>query len=453
MTSNPSSSSSGPGVLLARGGGQTTAEGACRACARNGELVRLAYDLAAAIHCYETVVAMIPRRVGELLGDACFLLLLDPAGDHLEPAAMYGPDPEFVSHARHVGAAGPCRSADGIGGHVARTGEPVVLPALDPEELRARIRPPYRELFDRHPAYGLVAMPLRAPARNLGVLLVTRHDPGRPYGEDDVGFLEALARQAAVAIANARHAADHEAAQRSLIARIRELEIANEDLESFAGSVSHDLRRPLRAIDGFAEAVLDECGDRLPPGARDHLERARSAAERMGRILDDLLRLSRVSRREMYAEPVDLSALAREVAAELPDPRRPRLADVEVVVADGMRALGDPGLLRIVLSNLLRNAWRFTGKAAAPRIEVGRTEGEDGGAVFYVRDNGAGFDMAHAARLFEPFQRLHRAEEFPGTGLGLAMCQRIVRRHGGRIWAEGAVGRGATFFFTLPTPP
>ena len=224
------------------------------------------------------------------------------------------------------------------------------------------------------------------------------------------------------------------------------LERANGELESFSYSVAHDLRAPLRAINGYCTAIIEDVGEQLTSEPRRYLERAAAAAERMGHLIDALLSLSRVSRAALERVPVDLSALARTVVAQLgsaaPDRR------VEVVIQDQLAASGDPTLLRALLDNLLGNAWKFTAKRDTAHIEFGRAE-HQGAPALFVRDDGAGFNMEHAGRLFAPFQRLHSAEEFAGTGIGLATVQRIVRRHGGTIWAEGAVGRGATFFFTL----
>jgi DNA-binding response OmpR family regulator len=225
-----------------------------------------------------------------------------------------------------------------------------------------------------------------------------------------------------------------------------ELEVANRELEAFSYSVSHDLRAPLRTINGFSQALLDDYESVLDERGRDYLQRIRGGCREMGQLIDDLLTLSRVIRQEIKAEDADLAALAREAL------ERCRKADpdrrVELVAPASLPVRGDPGLLRAALENLVGNAWKFTGKTAAARIEIGQSERE-GRWVYFVRDNGAGFDMTFADKLFGPFQRLHSQEEFPGTGIGLATVQRIVQRHGGQIWGEGQVGEGATFFFTL----
>ncbi len=229
--------------------------------------------------------------------------------------------------------------------------------------------------------------------------------------------------------------------------RTAQLEVANRELEAFAYSVSHDLRAPLRAMSGYSQLLLEDYKARFDSDGRDMLGRMRDASQRMAKLIDDLLHLSRVTRMEMRREPVDLSTIARGTIAELRqlEPER----EVEVVVADRLTASGDPVLLSVLLDNLLRNAWKFTSHKPHARIELGAARSPDGRLAFYVKDNGAGFDMAYASKLFGAFQRLHTEAEFPGTGIGLATVQRIVNRHGGRVWAEGAVGEGATFSFSL----
>jgi two-component system, NtrC family, sensor kinase len=225
---------------------------------------------------------------------------------------------------------------------------------------------------------------------------------------------------------------------------VEQLESKNEELESFSYSVAHDLRAPLRSIDGFGMILLEDYADKLDDEGKQYLGYVRESAQQMARLIDDLLALSRVARSEFRRAPTDLSAIVRSVAARLAQSSADRV--VELIVPDRLLADGDDGLLTIAFENLLGNAWKFTRLCARARIEVGVC---DDGRTYFVRDNGAGFDMAYAAKLFGMFQRLHSVNEFEGTGIGLATVRRIVRRHGGRIWAEGAIGRGATFFFTL----
>lgn len=225
-----------------------------------------------------------------------------------------------------------------------------------------------------------------------------------------------------------------------------QLTAINKELEAFSYSVSHDLRAPLRTIDGFSQALMEDYQDKLDEQGKDYLSRLRAASQRMGGLIDELLKLSRLSRSEMRKEPVDLSALAQEIAAELQQTQPER--QVEFVISEGLATVGDRQLLRVALGNLLGNAWKFTSKRQQARIEFSITQNGDKKAYF-VRDNGAGFDMTYAKKLFGAFQRLHDTTEFPGTGIGLATVQRIIHRHGGSVWAEGTMGKGATFYFTL----
>jgi signal transduction histidine kinase len=228
--------------------------------------------------------------------------------------------------------------------------------------------------------------------------------------------------------------------------RTAQLETANKELESFSYSVSHDLRAPLRALDGFSRALLEDYDAVLDDEGREHLNRIRAASQHMGALIDDMLNLARVSRAELRRAPVDLSALARLVADDLR--RREPERDLEFVIAPDLRTSGDARLLRVLLENLLQNACKFTSQRQAARIECGRSS-DNGAAAYFVRDNGVGFDMTYAHKLFRAFERLHTEDEFPGTGIGLATVHRIVQRHGGRVWAESEPQRGATFYFTL----
>jgi signal transduction histidine kinase len=234
-----------------------------------------------------------------------------------------------------------------------------------------------------------------------------------------------------------------------LLDHMRQLEVANKELKSFSYSVSHDLRSPLRGIAGFAKILLEEYAGKLDSQGLEYLQMLRKASGQMNELISALLVLSRVSQAEMRRQVVDLSGLVRAIVENLKSsaPNRP----VEFVIADGLIASGDPTLLRMMLENLLGNAWKFTGKNPRARVEFGAQD-SPAGRTFFIRDNGVGFDMQYADRLFGAFQRLHATDEFPGTGIGLATVQRVINRHGGRIWTEGEVDKGATFYFTLGPP-
>ncbi len=224
-------------------------------------------------------------------------------------------------------------------------------------------------------------------------------------------------------------------------------EASNKELEAFSYSVSHDLRTPLRSIDGFSNALLEDYQDKLDDTATSYLNRIRKATQHMGRLIDDMLKLSRVTRSEFRPESVDLSTMVREIAQRQKEDKPGRTVDV--IIQDGVFVSGDLALLSIALENLVDNAWKFTGKKERPRLEFGTTINE-GKTSYFIRDNGAGFDMAYVSKLFGAFQRLHSSLEYPGTGIGLATVQRVIDRHGGQVWAEAEVGKGATFYFTLP---
>jgi signal transduction histidine kinase len=256
------------------------------------------------------------------------------------------------------------------------------------------------------------------------------------------------------ALAASAEAAAEPAALRERLAQLerersdqaRQFDLAAREMESFSYSVSHDLRAPLRVVDGFAGIILEDYGARLDTLGREHVQRIVAAAGRMNAMIDALLAMSRRTGRELEIERFDLSRAADELRAT------DRKRTIEFRIEPDLRASGDPTLLRLVLQNLLGNAYKFTGQAAQAVVEFGHHV-VDGNDVFFVRDNGAGFDMRFAEHLFGLFQRFHSQNEFPGTGVGLATVQRIVRKHGGRIWAESEPGRGACFYFTLPRAP
>jgi light-regulated signal transduction histidine kinase (bacteriophytochrome) len=243
-----------------------------------------------------------------------------------------------------------------------------------------------------------------------------------------------------------REIAERQRAEGALRQANTAIEAANRELDAFSYSVAHDLRAPLRSIDGFSQALLEDCAADLPAEGVAYLGHVRESAQHMAQLIDDLLSLSRVSRVELHRAPIDLAAIARVVFARLqrdhPDRR------VELVIPTKIGVVGDARLLELALENLLGNAWKFTRERTLAHIEFGETS-QDSRTVYFVRDDGAGFDMNFVGKLFAVFQRLHTVREFEGTGVGLANVERVIHRHGGRIWADGAVGRGATFYFTL----
>ena len=287
-------------------------------------------------------------------------------------------------------------------------------------------------------AQAMIVVPITTGEKTLGLLLIwLRHTP--LFAQDDLNLLALLAEQCTIAL-------DYTAVLDQQQTLINQLRSVNEELEAFAYSVSHDLRAPLRSIDGFSLALQEDYGNKLDAQAQDYIRRVRSAAQYMAQLIDDLLNLSRVTRSELRHEAVDLTALAQSIANRLSDTQPDR--QVEFIIEPMLKTTGDPQLLRVVLENLLNNAWKFTSRQTHARIEFGARQ-RDGRQEFYMRDNGAGFEMAYADKLFNAFQRLHAVKDYPGTGIGLATVKRIIHRHGGQIHADAAVNRGATFYFTL----
>lgn len=316
---------------------------------------------------------------------------------------------------------------------------------------------PWQEAAIKLGIEDAIGLPVRVEGQVWGVISIYSAQPDA-FDDNEIRLLQEMAddlgfgteilrvRQNQLALEKDLREAN-ERLEKRVQERTKALEEANRELEAFSYSVSHDLRTPLRSMDGFANLLGQEYGATLDVTGLDYLTRIRKAAQRMAVLIDDLLELARISRAEMTMRDVSLSELASDIASELASAEPHR--QVRVEIEPSLVVLGDPSLLRVLLQNLLENAWKYTGKCADPEIRFGLTEVPSGGQAFHVSDNGAGFDMAHAARLFQPFTRLHRAEDFSGTGVGLATALRIVNRHGGRIWAHSDVGKGTTFYFTL----
>jgi PAS domain S-box-containing protein len=323
----------------------------------------------------------------------------------------------------------------GLCGWVATHGQPLNVPDLFAD---ARVLPGLARALDVDCA---LVVPLIQNRTVIGGLSAFRK--GRHFDAVDLELLTLYGQRVALALSNLRLM---QSLEQRVAERTAQLATSNAELEAFSYSVSHDLRAPLRSIEGFSQALVEDCGAALDERGRDYLQRVRNGAARMSELIDDLLALSRVSRSAMIRGPVDLSALATTVVQTLQARAPQRRVSIEVV--PGLSAVGDARLLQIALENLLGNAWKFTRKQPQAHIEFGVTE-QDGMPVYYVRDNGAGFDMAHAAKLFGAFERLHADSDFEGTGIGLATVRRVIQRHGGKVWAEGKPGQGATFYFTL----
>jgi len=313
-------------------------------------------------------------------------------------------------------------------------GEPVEL--LIPARA-ARLHPEHREAYFKNP---------KVRAMGSGLELYGLRKDGTRFPVEI--SLSPLQTEEELLISSAiRDITDRKRAADTLAHAKEAAEAANRELEAFSYSVAHDLRAPLRAMSGFAQLLRSNYQDRVDEEGQDWLQEIVTNAAKMGTLIDALLALARLTRADVKHETIDISAIVRDIATQLErgEPER----KVRWAIQGGLYACADSALMHAALQNLLANAWKFSSAAASPRIEFGSTH-ETGDGIFFVRDNGAGFDMAFAKKLFGPFQRLHSAEEFPGTGIGLATVQRIILRHGGRLWAKSAVGEGATFYFILP---
>jgi signal transduction histidine kinase len=407
-------------------------------------LSRTSHELAAASGDARAVLELAARRLGEAIGEACAIRLISEDGLWLETSRnFYHPDPEKRAFGREMLGSVRQRIGEGPGGLVAASGEALMIPEISLEQIMAMGATAFRPLIERLGVCSLLTLPLRSRDRTIGVVNLVRSTPGNPYTIDDQRFAQDVADRAGLAIDNAVLV---ETLERRVEARTAALEAANQELEAFSYSVSHDLRAPLRAIDGFGHALVTEYGEQLAGEGKRYLERIRAGTQRMGALIDDLLNLARITRQQMRRTAVDLTAIAGQVAAELR--RREPERTTPVHVAPEVAGHGDARLLTIMLENLIGNAWKFTTKHEAAEIWFGAQQ-RDGRTVYYVRDTGAGFDMKHADKLFVPFHRLHGAHDYEGTGIGLATVQRIITRHGGQIWAEAEIDRGATFWFTL----
>lgn len=397
---------------------------------------------------YPLLLSRIARAAADLVGDGCSVTLIAADGESLINASNAHRDSALEADYRtYLAGMTVAKTTSGaVSAVVARTGEPRWASEVDPAALVAQSDEALKPIVTRLNVHSYAVVPIRGRQGTLGTLSLVRSGPGRGYTEDDVTLLQDVADRAGMAIDTARL---YDTLEHRVRERTAELEALNRELEAFSYSVSHDLRAPLRAISGFAEVLQSDYADRLDDQGRHHLERVLDAAKRMGHLIEDLLNLSRVTRAPLQRERVDLAWIARAALTEMRarEPHR----QVEARLADGLFAEGDPRLLQVMMDNLLGNAWKFTARQPSALVELGREDRAEG-PVFFVRDNGAGFDMEYASKLFQPFQRLHSEADYDGTGIGLAIVQRVVVRHGGRIWAEAATGRGATFFFTLGDP-
>jgi PAS domain S-box-containing protein len=430
----------------------TEAKQARAALIRSNDRLRALADVSGAFAMVATscqaLLDQIAQVVAELVGDGCLVTLISDDGQQLLNAANAHRDPALAQEYKTFLAGGifSAITSQTVAATVARTGQPQRADVV-PSAMVARSEEALRPIVERLNVHSFAVVPIRARQTVIGTLSLLRSRPGNSYTDEDVTLMQDLADRAGLAIENARLYSQLEERVRE---RTAELRAVNEELDAFSYSAAHDLRAPLRAVAGYSQILTEDYAERLDAEGLRYLSSIRNAAQRMSHLIDDLFNLSRVGRMELHRKRVAVSELAHMVVDRLRAAEPDRIVDV--VVEDGLVAHADPRLLEIALTNLLGNAWKFTGKCERARIEVAARASE-APTTYLVRDNGAGFDSAYADKLFGMFQRLHPASEFEGTGLGLATVQRVIRHHGGRVWAEGQVGAGATFFFTLDAGP
>jgi hypothetical protein len=386
----------------------------------------------------DVVLRQVAEKVRSLIdADTLMIPMLDQANENYTYAAASGKDADMI-----VGTSFPVDI--GMCGWVLKNQCPLLYGESN--------RWPFKQkatTWERGQISALL-VPLVVGNRIIGGLSGTGKADGASFTVRDMELLRLVSSQVGIAIENARLFNEIESLVATLESKVQSrtlaLQVANQELEAFSYSVSHDLRAPLRSIDGFSSALLEDYADRLDADGKNYLERLRANAKRMGQLIDALLELSRVSRSGMRLTLVDMTTLAQQIVVEFREAEPNRVVDVEI--APDLTVIADPRLVEVLLTNLLANAWKYTGKVTSAKIKVFKSSWE-GQPCFCISDNGIGYDMKRAEKLFQPFQRLHTDAEFEGTGIGLATVHRIVNRHGGWIRAESVIGQGATFLFML----
>ena len=414
---------------------------------------------------YQALLDQIAQTTATVLGEGCHIRLLSSDGIWLQLGALYDRDDEKRELARIILSDAPLRLDEPTLARILKDGQSLLIPVVDLDQARAATKPEFWVLADRLGIHSMIIVPIYVHGQTIGLLRLYRYQRDQPpFDTDDLTLAQDLADRAALAISNARllQAVQHELTERTkaeaevralsadleqrVIARTAELVAANKELEAFSYSVSHDLRSPLRAIDGFSRILLEDYVAALPDDAQRYFQLIRDNAQQMGRLVDDLLAFSRLGRQPLSRRSVDPSGLVHQCLDDLRAEQAGRTIDVQIGTL--LACMGDAALLKQVWINLLENALKYTRRRDPAVIVIGcKVMGQ--AAVYFVKDNGVGFDMRYSDKLFGVFQRMHRAEDYEGTGVGLAIVERIIHRHGGRIWAEAAVDQGATFFFTL----
>lgn len=415
---------------------------------RNAErataLAEISQSLAEVTNDPQASLNLIARRVTELIGDATLIRLVSLDGLHLDPVAVYHPDPETTVQMRELYASVRQSVNEGFAPRIFQTGQALLIPSITKEQMRASIEPRLWPMLELHSVHSVIIAPLHSQGRIIGLLSVMRTQPDKPYIEEDRDFLQDLADRAALALTNSSLLSD-------LQTYTAKLEQSNRDLQEFAYVASHDLQEPLRKVQSFSDRLATKkYEDALDETGRDYLKRMHTASQRMQILINDLLGFSRVSTLAQPFTKVDLKALAQEVLSDLENQIERTKGRVEI--GDLPMIEADPTQMRQLLQNLIGNALKFRHEERAPLIKVSARIERDA-CHLSVEDNGIGFDPQYLDRIFKPFQRLHNREEYEGSGMGLAICRRIVERHGGSITATSTLGKGTTFLVTLPIHP
>lgn len=406
-------------------------------------LAEISQSLAEVIGDPQTSIALIARRVTELIGDTTIIRLVSKDGLYLDPIAVYHPDPVILAHMRELYATLRQDVNEGFAPRIFQTGQALLIPSITMEQIQATIEPRLWPILDLHSVHSLIIAPLRSQGRILGLLSVMRIQPDNPYTAEDRNFLQDLADRAALALTNTNLFSD-------LKAYTTRLEQSNRDLQEFAYVASHDLQEPLRKVLAFGDRLANKYGDVLDETGLDYLKRMQGASQRMQTLLNDLLSFSRVSTRAQPFTEVDLNTLAGEVLSDLENQIERSQGRVEIGELPTIEA--DPTQMHQLLQNLIGNALKYHKDNISPTVQV-LAQIKGGECQISVKDNGIGFDIQYLDRIFKPFQRLHNREEYEGSGMGLAICRRIVERHGGKITAASTPGEGSTFIVTLPIHP
>jgi signal transduction histidine kinase len=419
---------------------------------------------------YQVLLDQIAQTTAMVLGEGCSIRMLSDDGMQLPLAALYDVDPEQLKLHRIVLGDAPLRMDEpSLSWQIVQSQQSMLVPVVDQKQVRAVTKPEFWSLVERLAIHSMLVVPLRVRGQTIGILGLYRYWRAQPsFNEDDLTLAQDLADRAALAISNAHlfqqvqaelaERAKAEAEVRALsveleqrvAARTSELTAANKELEAFSYSISHDLRAPLRAINGFSRILLEDYAAILPEEAQHYLRRVCVNADQMGHLIDDLLSFSRLSRQPLSRYPIAHAELVRQCVEDLRDDQKGRQITIHIDNLPDCAA--DPALLRQVWINLIANAIKYTRRREHAQIEIG-SQTEGAATIYFIRDNGVGFDMRYSDKLFGVFQRMHRAEDYEGTGVGLAIVQRVIIRHHGRIWAEAAVDQGATFFFTIMPEP